>query len=91
MSNDFPNCGVVDQFHNDLLVEGLTDSDNIPTLPGTWPLIEHKWRLNSLLSQRGVGEKSISRAHVEISTPFDISTRDLRHAGARRKILLLLN
>jgi hypothetical protein len=47
MSNDLPNCGVVDQFHNDLLVEGLTDSDNIPTLPGTWPLIEHKWRLNS--------------------------------------------
>jgi len=28
MSNDLPNCGVVDQFHNDLLVERLTQQQH---------------------------------------------------------------
>jgi len=28
MSNDLPNSEVFEQFHNDLLVERLTDSDN---------------------------------------------------------------
>jgi hypothetical protein len=28
MSDDLPNSEVVDQFHNDLLVERLTDSDS---------------------------------------------------------------
>lgn len=28
MSDDLPNSEVVDQFHNDLLVKPLTDSDN---------------------------------------------------------------
>ena len=38
------------------------------------------------IRQRRVGQKSVSRAHVEISTPFDLSTGDFRHDGASSKI-----
>jgi len=29
MSDDLPNSEVVDQFHNDLIVERITDSDSV--------------------------------------------------------------
>jgi hypothetical protein len=87
MSNDLRNYGVVDQFHNHLLVVMLGLS--ISALPGMWPPIEVEAQLP--LSPTWTREKSVSRAHVEISTPFDISTRDLRHQGVSSKILVILN
>jgi hypothetical protein len=36
-------------------------------------------------------EFSRAVAHVGISTPFDISTRDFRQKGTRVKILVVLN
>jgi hypothetical protein len=84
MSNDFPNCGVVDQFHNDLLVEGLTDSDNIPTLPGTWPPIEVEAKL-PLPATWTRGEVNFSCSCRNIDAFRHIDTRSSSCGRAQKK------